>query len=73
MYHVLVKMVRIFDTQQTWIDARKISYSSNLVVGESDKGLYVSNPPLILTQQKDNFLTHFISGELYKVSICDNL
>ena len=73
MYHVLVKIVHIFDTQQTWIDARKISNSSNLVMGESNKGLYVSNPPLILTQQKDKFLSHYILGDLYKVSICENM
>ena len=68
-------MVRIFDTQQTWIYARKVSYGSNLVMAESDKGLNISNPPLTLTltQQKDNFLTHFISGDLYKDSICENL
>ena len=42
MYHVLVIIVSIFDTKQTWINARKISYGSNLVKAESDKGLKIS-------------------------------
>jgi hypothetical protein len=66
MYHVLVKIIRVFDAQQTWINAGKISYGSNLVMAESDKGLNISDPPLMLMQQTDKLLTHFISGDLYK-------
>ena len=73
MYHVLVISINIFDAQQTWIDARKIAYSSNLVKAESDKVLNISNALLNLRQQKHKFLTHFISGHLYKDSICDNM
>jgi len=73
MYHILVKMVSIFDAQQTWIDAGKISYSSNLVMVESDKGLNISIPPLTQRQQNNKALTHFISGDLYKDWICDNM
>lgn len=47
MYHVLVKMIGIFDAQHTWIDAGKIAYGSNFVVAESDKGLNISNTPLL--------------------------
>jgi hypothetical protein len=75
MYHVLVKIVCIFNTQQTWINARKISYGSNLVMAKSDKSLNISNPSLIQMQKNDKLLTHFISVDfkLYKDSICDNM
>ena len=73
MYHVLVKMVSIFDSKQTWIDSRKIAYSSNFIIAESDKVLNISNRLSMLRLQKDQLLTHFISDDLYKDSICDNM
>ena len=47
MNHIFVKMISIFDAQQSWIDARQISYSSDFVVAESDKGLKITNPLLM--------------------------
>lgn len=73
MYHIFVEMIGIFDTQQTWIDAGKISYSSNLIMTESDKGFNISNPPLMPIPQNNKALTHSISGDLYKDLICENL
>ena len=73
MYHVLVKMICIFDAEQTWINARKIAYGSNFVMAESDKGLNISNLPLMYALQNDQLWTHFISSDLYKDWICDNM
>ena len=39
MNDVLVEIIGIFDTQQTRIDTREVSYGSSLVMAESDKGL----------------------------------
>ena len=49
MNDVLVEIIGIFDAQQTRINTREVSYGSSLV---SDKGLKISNPPLMLTQKK---------------------
>ena len=46
MDHIFVEMIGIFDIQQSWIDARQISYSSNLIMAESDKGLKITSPLL---------------------------
>jgi len=52
MNDVLVEIIGIFDAQQTRIDTREVSYGSSLVMAESDKGLKISNPPLMPTQKK---------------------
>ena len=56
-----------------WIDVGKISYGSNLIMAESDKGLNISNPPSTPMPQNNKALTHSISGDLYKDLICQNL
>jgi len=48
MDHIFVEMIGIFDAQQSWIDARQISYSSDFVMAESNKGLKITNPLLTL-------------------------
>ena len=54
MYHILVKMISIFDTKQTWINAGKIAYRSNFIMIESDKGFNISNPLLLIMWMLQN-------------------